>query len=271
MTNWFTSDLHLGHQNIISYCDRPYTRVLDMDEDLVERWNYVVEPRDVVYVVGDFAMGRLDDSLAWTSLLNGTKFLIPGNHDRMFNTAGTKYANSCQRYLDAGFAEIREGIGVYDLPGGVNAIVNHFPRAGADPHDDMQYEDRFAPRPTDTWFTAIPTVSGARRTIWSTSGLTLGVGFLYLGKRSQICFSTPETPTPYPGSPEMAWERTMALICLHDHREIPNPEDPLMWVEWIGLPDDRMSNSLVMLAHRNYPCPECGRHMTPQQPLWRET
>jgi calcineurin-like phosphoesterase family protein len=144
MTNWFTSDLHLGHQNIISYCDRPYTRVLDMDEDLVERWNYVVEPRDVVYVVGDFAMGRLDDSLAWTSLLNGTKFLIPGNHDRMFNTAGTKYANSCQRYLDAGFAEIREGIGVYDLPGGVNAIVNHFPRAGADPHDDMQYEDRFA-------------------------------------------------------------------------------------------------------------------------------
>ena len=28
MTIWFTADLHLGHQNIIRYCDRPFDDVV---------------------------------------------------------------------------------------------------------------------------------------------------------------------------------------------------------------------------------------------------
>jgi calcineurin-like phosphoesterase family protein len=59
-----TSDLHLGHENIIRYCGRPYLSVPQMNDDLVRRWNEVVAPGDDVIVVGDLAMGRLDESLA---------------------------------------------------------------------------------------------------------------------------------------------------------------------------------------------------------------
>lgn len=27
MSTWFSADLHLGHANIIEYCDRPYASV----------------------------------------------------------------------------------------------------------------------------------------------------------------------------------------------------------------------------------------------------
>lgn len=27
MATWFTADLHLGHRNIIDYCDRPFADV----------------------------------------------------------------------------------------------------------------------------------------------------------------------------------------------------------------------------------------------------
>jgi len=50
MTRWFTADLHLGHANIIRYCDRPYADVDVMDRDLVARWNDTVAPADEVWV-----------------------------------------------------------------------------------------------------------------------------------------------------------------------------------------------------------------------------
>lgn len=28
---WFTSDRHLGHTNLIGYCDRPFVEVAEMD------------------------------------------------------------------------------------------------------------------------------------------------------------------------------------------------------------------------------------------------
>jgi calcineurin-like phosphoesterase family protein len=36
---WFTSDLHLGHANIIRYCDRPFAAIEEMDAFLVAAWN----------------------------------------------------------------------------------------------------------------------------------------------------------------------------------------------------------------------------------------
>ena len=42
MATWFTADLHLGHRNIIDYCDRPFTDVDVMNRALVDNWNEVV-------------------------------------------------------------------------------------------------------------------------------------------------------------------------------------------------------------------------------------
>lgn len=83
MKNVFvTSDTHFGHANIITYCNRPFASVEEMDEAMIARWNAVVKPEDKVYHLGDVYMsksyGRAERTLA---RLNGTKVLILGNHD----------------------------------------------------------------------------------------------------------------------------------------------------------------------------------------------
>ena len=36
---YYTSDLHLGHQNVIQHCSRPFVTADEMDEELIRRWN----------------------------------------------------------------------------------------------------------------------------------------------------------------------------------------------------------------------------------------
>lgn len=83
MTLYFTSDLHFNNENIIKYCERPYTNVEHMNEELITKWNSVITPEDVIFVLGDFIMG--DSSLKSISKiinrLDGHIILVPGNHD----------------------------------------------------------------------------------------------------------------------------------------------------------------------------------------------
>lgn len=79
---FFTSDLHFFHHNIISFCNRPYRDVDEMNDCLVANWNGVVGMADVVYVLGDVSFGKPDATLELMSELNGAIKLIPGNHDR---------------------------------------------------------------------------------------------------------------------------------------------------------------------------------------------
>lgn len=80
MNIWFTSDTHYYHKNVITYCDRPYNSVEEMNEDLIAKWNEVVKPNDVVYHLGDFSMAfRPVETI--TPRLMGDKKLVPGNHD----------------------------------------------------------------------------------------------------------------------------------------------------------------------------------------------
>lgn len=80
---WFTSDTHFGHKNIISFCDRPFSSVEELDEVLIQNWNSVVKQGDLVYHLGDVFMGpNNQDKHHYTmGRLNGSKRLIVGNHD----------------------------------------------------------------------------------------------------------------------------------------------------------------------------------------------
>lgn len=80
--NFFTSDTHFGHTNILRYDSRPFQTITEHDAELIRRWNIVVQPADVVYHLGDFAWHRnVGDIEALLKCLHGTKILITGNHD----------------------------------------------------------------------------------------------------------------------------------------------------------------------------------------------
>ncbi len=81
MTTWFTSDMHYGHEAIIRYCNRPFSGVHHMAAMMIMRWNEVVMPDDIVYVIGDATMGQREFTLKYIGDLNGHKYLVPGNHD----------------------------------------------------------------------------------------------------------------------------------------------------------------------------------------------
>lgn len=82
MTHWFTSDLHLGHANVIKYSNRPFKDVEEMNSALVDNWNSVVRPGDLVFCLGDFAFCDEDKAIKYAKRLMGNKYLIFGNHDK---------------------------------------------------------------------------------------------------------------------------------------------------------------------------------------------
>ncbi|MGH9119056.1 MAG: hypothetical protein ACRD0A_14590 [Acidimicrobiales bacterium] len=144
MARWFTADLHLGHENIIRYSNRPFADAEAMNRALVERWNETVDPSDEVWVLGDVALGRIAETLPLVSTLHGHKRLIAGNHDRCWEGHGRRAEGWDERYIDAGFAEIHHG--QLDVTvGDVAAVACHFPYEG-----DSQESDRMvAHRPAD--------------------------------------------------------------------------------------------------------------------------
>lgn len=81
MKIFFTSDLHFGHSRIIELCNRPFSHVDAMNEMLIQRWNAVVDPGDVVYALGDIFMGPRE-TVFLRKRLNGKIILIKGNHDK---------------------------------------------------------------------------------------------------------------------------------------------------------------------------------------------
>lgn len=48
---FFTSDLHLGHRNIIRLCNRPFATIEEMDEALIRNWNAKVTNGDTIYIL----------------------------------------------------------------------------------------------------------------------------------------------------------------------------------------------------------------------------
>ena len=96
---YFTSDTHFGHQNILHFSGKEKlgdhgrcgTNSEEHDEWLIEEINKVVKKRDILYILGDVAMGKPGSNsngsgvgnLNKVKQLHGTKKFILGNHDDM--------------------------------------------------------------------------------------------------------------------------------------------------------------------------------------------
>lgn len=82
---YFLSDTHFFHKGVIGYSKRPYSSVEEMNEALISNWNAVVPRNGHVFHLGDFSFGRRVDTEEILRRLNGTKYLILGNHDSSMN------------------------------------------------------------------------------------------------------------------------------------------------------------------------------------------
>ena len=79
--NYYISDMHIGHENVIRHDDRPFKSIDEMSNELVRRWNDKVSYNDDVYILGDFAWKNALGSEVLIQL-KGRKYLILGNHDK---------------------------------------------------------------------------------------------------------------------------------------------------------------------------------------------
>jgi calcineurin-like phosphoesterase family protein len=172
MPVWFTADTHFGHVRIIDLCDRPFKTVEEMNETLVANWNERVAPEDQVFILGDLALGKLDDSLGYVAQLHGDKFLIPGNHDRVWagypNKGKPVRPEDTARYEAAGLT-ILSHMDTYDYLG-QPWVLCHFPDEG-DSHDEDRYH---------TWRPILAPdevlVHGHVHNQWLTNGPRINVG-----------------------------------------------------------------------------------------------
>lgn len=78
---FFTSDTHFCHQPSFLWEPRGFANVEEMNEAIVENWNKVVKPHDIVYHLGDTILNDTEKGIEYFKQLNGEIFLIWGNHD----------------------------------------------------------------------------------------------------------------------------------------------------------------------------------------------
>ena len=81
MSNFYISDLHFSHDNIIRFDNRPFDSIEEMNEILVNNWNKKVKQGDTTYILGDFCWGKEPEWIRILNNLNGSKVLIRGNND----------------------------------------------------------------------------------------------------------------------------------------------------------------------------------------------
>ena len=103
MTNlFFTADLHLCHNKDFLYEPRGFSSVEEMNEAIVERWNKVVKPDDMVTILGDIALNDTEKGIEYLKRLNGQINIVWGNHDT-FNKK-LKILSQCPMIIDLGYA-----------------------------------------------------------------------------------------------------------------------------------------------------------------------
>ena len=153
---YLTSDLHLGHIRALEIMPyRPWTTVDEMSHGLIDNYNSVVTADDTVVILGDLIMGKKFENVPkYLPMLNGTKYLICGNHDFLpSEQKPDKLAQLEDLYLHNGISQLIYGcVGLdmftYNTPD-FEVKLCHFPTADTTDDRTNEYEQRYTHlRPT---------------------------------------------------------------------------------------------------------------------------
>lgn len=133
MTRFWTSDHHIGHENIVHNLGRgrPFRNLSHMHKTIRDNWFARIRDEDEVWLLGDLAMGSFEETIEFYRHLPGCKFMVPGNHDKIFSF------NNTQKRINR-FTPLYESVGFTILPentstevetnyGIQKVAVSHFP------------------------------------------------------------------------------------------------------------------------------------------------
>jgi calcineurin-like phosphoesterase family protein len=81
MTTYYGSDIHLGHKNVISFCNRPFKDLEEMQNSFIGEIYSLAEEGDDVYLLGDICFNKVSTTLDLLLDSPATFHLIRGNHD----------------------------------------------------------------------------------------------------------------------------------------------------------------------------------------------
>lgn len=83
---YYIADPHFFHAALNDRMDhRGFGSVEEMNEYMIAKWNGKVRQNDEVVVIGDLSWGNADETNAVLRRLNGTLYLILGNHDQILS------------------------------------------------------------------------------------------------------------------------------------------------------------------------------------------
>jgi len=76
---WIIADTHLGHDNIVKYCNRP-----ENHNELILARIEIIKERDILIHLGDFCIGRDEfwHEEFFRRIPNTKRVLVLGNHDK---------------------------------------------------------------------------------------------------------------------------------------------------------------------------------------------
>ena len=174
MARFWTSDLHLGHENIIRFCNRPFRDTHHMNTEIIRRINTTVTPEDELWILGDACMGDLYSTLPILTRITAPVTLVAGNHDRCHPYHGQAKSDTwAEKYRElTGVKELHLGNVDVTLEDGTEVQVSHFPRAVEPKRLDKP--DRFVSwRPVDDgrWL-----LHGHTHGAWRQRGQQIDVG-----------------------------------------------------------------------------------------------
>lgn len=160
---FYTSDTHFNHEFVAR--DRAFNTAEEHDEALIERFNYMLDKRSHLWILGDVFMGSITKGLPQVARLNGIKHLVLGNHDAA-HPMHRKSHSQLRRFHD-----VFESVSVAEQHriAGEEVVLSHFPywgdHYGADRHTQWRLRDE------GRWL-----LHGHVHKAWGTNGRQINVG-----------------------------------------------------------------------------------------------
>ncbi len=114
---YYIADQHFFHEGLNEHMDRRgFGSLEEMHNYMIRQWNLRVRKNDEVVILGDFSVGKAEETNKILEQLNGRLYMIKGNHDRWLSDAS---ANTKRFVWVKDYAEMHDN--------GRKVILSHYP------------------------------------------------------------------------------------------------------------------------------------------------